>query len=149
MTARVAAQLRSLSDFDVAQYGPRSHGDFIPDIMIADRLECLRSALVAILTIGLSADIADDVPCLQRVNTISESFTSAAASLRTHTLCNMGHLSSRGARRVISDMVNGDLRLWVSQLMRDAQQAKPAEVRPPPGTVFDMPPLPALSLIHI
>ena len=101
MTARVAAQLRSLSDFDVAQYGPRSHGDFIPDIMIADRLECLRSALVAILTIGLSSDIADDVPCLQRVNTISESFTSAAASLRTHTLCNMGHprddrLSSAG-----------------------------------------------------
>ena len=34
VTARVAAQLRSLSDFDVAQYGPRSHGDFIPDIMI-------------------------------------------------------------------------------------------------------------------
>ena len=63
VTARVAAQLRSLSDFDVAQYGPRSHGDFIPDIMIADRLECLRSALVAILTIGLSSDIADDVPC--------------------------------------------------------------------------------------
>jgi len=113
VTARVAAQLRSLSDFDVAQYGPRSHGDFIPDIMIADRLECLRSALVAILTIGLSSDIADDVPCLQRVNTISESFTSAAASLRTHTLCNMGHLSSRAARRVMSDMVNGDLRLWV------------------------------------
>ena len=57
VTARVAAQLRSLSDFDVAQYGPRSHGDFIPDIMITDRLECLRSALVAILTIGLSSDI--------------------------------------------------------------------------------------------
>ena len=38
VTARVAAQLRSLSDFDVAQYGPPSHGDFIPDIMIADRL---------------------------------------------------------------------------------------------------------------
>ena len=85
VTARVAAQLRSLNDFDVAQYGPRSHGDFISDIMIADHLECLRSALVAILTIGLSSDIADDVPCLQRVNTTSESFTSAAASLRAHT----------------------------------------------------------------
>ena len=46
-----------------------------------------------------------------------------------------------------SDMVNGDLRLWVSQLMRDAQQAKPAEVPPPPGTVFDMPPLPAFDRI--
>ena len=116
----------------------------------------LASALVAILPIGLSLDIADDVPRLQRVNTISDSFTSAAASLPTHTLCNMGHLLSRAARRVMSDKVNGDLRLWVSQLMRDAQKAKPAEVPPPPGTVFDMPPLPAfdriisfLSLIHI
>ena len=44
-------------------------------------------------------------------------------------------------------MVNGDLRLWVSQLMRDAQQAKPAEVPPPPGTVFDMLPLPAFDRI--
>ena len=64
VTVRVAAQFRSLSDFDVAQYGPRSHGDFISDIMIADHLECLRSALVAILTIGLTSEVADDVPCL-------------------------------------------------------------------------------------
>ena len=59
----------------------------------------------------------------------------------------MGHLSSRAAQRVMSDMVNSDLRIWVSQLMRDAQQAKPAEVPPPPGTVFDMPPLPAFDRI--
>ena len=59
----------------------------------------------------------------------------------------MGHLSSRAAQRVMSDMVNGDLSLWVSQLTRDAQQAKPAEVPPPPGIVFDMPLLPAFDRI--
>lgn len=101
MTARLAAQLRSLSDVDVALFGPRVLGGgrgFTADLRIPDRVECLRSALVEILSVGLSPNVNDDVPCLDGVNTLGAAFASATSYLRLHTLRNMLHLSSAVAR---------------------------------------------------
>ena len=54
---RVADQLRSVRGFDVAQFGSRSGVPVCDSIMIADRLELLRSAIVAVSSVGLSSDV--------------------------------------------------------------------------------------------
>ncbi|CAN0494248.1 unnamed protein product, partial [Laminaria digitata] len=113
--------------------------------MVADRLEFLRQALVAVLTVGLSADVADDRSCLARIASIDAAFVSASADLRRHTLCNGILLSGTAARAAMSDMVNDDLRLWVNDLTEFAQQVRPPTVPPPPDTVFAMPPVPAFQ----
>ena len=43
---------------------------------------------------------------------------------------------------MLCDMVNRDIALWVSELMRALQRSSPVVVPPPPGTVFDPPPIP-------
>ena len=62
--------------------------------MTADRLQILRSAIVEVLSVVLSADTSDVLPCLDRVSALSASFTSSASDFCTHTICNMSHLSS-------------------------------------------------------
>ena len=42
---------------------------------------------------------------------------------------------------MLCDMVNRDIALWVSELMRAAQRSSPAIVHPPAGTAFDPPPV--------
>ena len=71
VTSRVADQLRSLSGFDVAQFGPRSDVPVGDSIMIADRLEVLRSAILAVLSVGLASDVGDGTACLARVAALS------------------------------------------------------------------------------
>ena len=79
VTARVADQLRSRSGFDVAQLEPRSDVPVGDSMMIADRLELLRSAIVAVLSVGLSSGVSDDSACLARVAALSASFTAVAS----------------------------------------------------------------------
>ena len=67
VTANVASQRRSFSSFDVGAYGPRVDGPIGHSLMVADRLDVLRLAVVAILSVGLSPGVADDLPCLARV----------------------------------------------------------------------------------
>ena len=62
--------------------------------------------------------------------------------LRAHTFSNYSMLSVPEAHAVLCDMVNRDIALWVSELMRAAQRSSPAVVLPPAGTVFDPPPMP-------
>ena len=50
VTANVASQLRSFSSFDVGAYGPRVNGPIGHSLMVADRLDLLRLAVVAILS---------------------------------------------------------------------------------------------------
>ena len=64
MTANVASQLRSFRSFDVGAYGPRVDGPIGHSLMVPDRLDLLRLAVVAILSVGLSPGVADDLPCL-------------------------------------------------------------------------------------
>ena len=68
VTANVASQLRSFSFFDVGAYGPRVEGPIMHSLMVADRLDLLRLAVVAIFSVGLSPGVADNLPCLVRVN---------------------------------------------------------------------------------
>ena len=49
VTARVAAQLRPITDFDVSLFGPRTDGPPEGCLMVADRLELMRSALIKVL----------------------------------------------------------------------------------------------------
>ena len=145
VTSRVTDQLRSLSGFDVAQFGPRSDVPVSDSIMTADRLELFRSAIVAVLSIGLASGVGDDSACLARVAALCASFTAAAAELRAHILKNYTNLSTSAARGVICDMVNHNLRLWVQELVRFANQVRPEVIPPPADTVFDAPPVPAFD----
>ena len=111
--------------------------------MVADRLDLLRLAIVAILSVGLSPRVADDLPCLARVNALGDAFTVAATGLRAHTFSNYSMLSVPEAHAVLCDIINRDIALWVSELMRAAQRSSPDVVPPPAGTVFDLPPMPA------
>ena len=78
---------------------------------------------------------------MARVAALS-TFTEVAAQPRTHILNNYNNLPTAAARGVMREMVNHDLHLWVHKLVRFAHQARPEVVLPPPGTVFDMPPVP-------
>ena len=141
MTANVASQLRSFSSFDVGAYGPRVDGPIGHSLKV-DRLDPLRLAVVAILSVGLSPGVAGDLPFLTRVNAIVDAFTVAVMGLRAHTFSNYSMLSAPESHAVQCDIVNHDIALWVSELMRAAQRSSPAVVPPPAGTVFDPPPMP-------
>ena len=97
VTSRVADQLRSLSGFGVAQFGLRSDVPVGDSIVIADRLELLGSAIVAVLSVGLASDVGDHSVCLARVAPLFASFTAVAAQCRTHVLNNYTNLSTPAA----------------------------------------------------
>ena len=109
--AREAAQLRSTSDFDVTQFGPRTDGSPEGCLMVADRLQLVRSAFIEVLSVGQLPSVDADRPCLEWLAPLSAAFSSASADLRTHTLCNYASLSSAKARTVMCEMVSHDLRL--------------------------------------
>ena len=117
--------------------GPIGHS-----LMVADRLDLLRLAVVSILSVGLSPGVADDLPSLARVNALGDAFSVGVTGLRGHTFSNYSMLSIPAAHGVLCDMVNRDIGLWVSELMRAAQRSSPAVVPFPAGTVFDPPRLP-------
>ena len=111
MTANVASQLQSFSSFDVGAYGPRVDGPIGHSLMVSDRLDLLRLAIVAILHVGPSPGLADDVPCLARVHALGDAFTVAVMDLRAHTFSNYGMLPVLDAYAVLCDMVNRDIAL--------------------------------------
>ena len=127
VTANVASQLRSFSSFDVGA-GTRVDGPIGHSLMVADRLDLSRLAVVAIISVGLSPGVADDVPCLARVNALGDAFRVAVMGLRAHTFSNYSMLSVPDADAVLCDMVNRDIALWVSELTRAAQRSSPAVV---------------------
>ena len=125
MTANVASQLLSFSSFDVGAYKPRVDGPIGHSLMVADRLDFFRLAVVATLRVGLSPGVADDLPCLARANALGDTFTVAVMGLRANTFSNYSMLSVPEAHAVLCDMVNRDIALWVSELMRAAQRFVP------------------------
>ena len=108
VTANVASQLRSFSSLDVGAYGPRVDGPIGHSLMVADRLDLLRLAVVAILSVGLSPGVADDLPCLTQVKALGDAFTVVVMGLRAHTFSNYSMLSVPEAHAVLCDMVNRD-----------------------------------------
>ena len=110
--------------------------------MVTDRLDLLRLAVVAILSAGLSPAVTDDLLRLARANALGDAFTVAVMGLRAPTFSSYSMLSVQEAHAELCDMVNRDIDLWVSELMRAAQRSSPAVVPPPAGTVFDPPPMP-------
>ena len=112
----MATKLRAISDVDVRAYVPRAEGMVHHLLMVADRLDFLRQALVAVLPVGSSLDSDGDHHCRERVATIDAAFTTASADLRRHTLSNIILLSGSAARAVMSKMVNDDLRLQLQIL---------------------------------
>ena len=112
-------------------------------LVVDDRLELVRSALIRVLSVGLLPSVNADRPCLERLAPLSAAVTTTSADLCTHTLCNYASLSSAKARSVMCEMVNHDLRLWVNELIRFDLTSQPPAVPHPPDTVFAVPPLPA------
>ena len=143
LTANVASQLRSFSSFDVGACGPRVDGPIGHSLMVVDRLDLLKLVVVAILSVGLSPGVADDLPSLARVNALGDGYTVAVMGLDAHTLSNYSMPFVPEAHAVLCDMVNLDIALWVSELIRAAQRSSSAVVPLPAGTVFDPPPMPA------
>ena len=82
----------------------------------------------------LSPGVADDLLCRAWVNALSDAFTVAVMGLRAHTFSSYS---------MLCDMVNRDIALRVSELIRAAQRSFSVVVRPLPGTVFDPPVMPA------
>ena len=111
MRANVASQLRSFSSFDVEAYGPRVDRPNGHSLVVADRLDLLRLAVAAILFVGLSPGVADDLPCLARVSALGNAFTVAVMGLRAHTFSNYSMPSVPESHAVLCDMVNGDIAL--------------------------------------
>ena len=143
VTANSASQLRSFSSFDVGAYWPRAGGPMRHSLMVTDRLDLLRLAVVAIFSVGLSPGVADDLPCLARVDALGDAFTVTVVGLSARTFSNYySMLSVPEAHAVLCDMVNRDIVLRVSELMRAAERSSPAVDPPPAGTVSDPPPLP-------
>ena len=105
-------------------------------------VDLLRLAVVAILFVGFSPAVADDLPCLVRVNALGDAFTLAVMALRAHTFSNYSMLSVPESHAVLCGMVNCYIALWVNELIRAAQRSSPAAVPPPAGTVFDHSPMP-------
>ena len=101
VTTAMTTQLRATSDFDVRAYGPCGEGMVDHLLMVADRLDFLRQALVAVLSVGFSLDSDSDRHCRERVATIDAAFTSASADLRRHTLSDTILLSGSAARAVM------------------------------------------------
>ena len=145
VTAMVGAQLRAVSNFHLIECRPPAESIFDRLFIVADRLDVLRQALTAFFTSELSADIADDA-CLERLAPVDALFTSAAAGLRRHTLCNV-ILSFRRAS-CYERNINGNICLWVSDLLRFAQQVCPSTVAPQSSVVFDAPSAPTSSRTH-
>ena len=137
VTANVASHLRSFSSFDVRAYGPRMDGPIEHSLMVAGRLDLLRLAVASVLSEGLSPGVADDRPCLARVNALDDALSVAVTDRCTHTFSNYSILAIPAAHRVLCDMVNRDVGLWVSELMRDVQRFPPAIVPPRACTVFE------------
>lgn len=114
-------------------------------LRVADRVDFLLQALMMVLTVGDSANAADDRACLDRLAPIDASFTLASASLRRRTLSNTFLLSGFAPRAVMSEMMNDDLRLWVNDLMRLAQQVRPSGRPSLSNAVLDAPSARAFS----
>ena len=112
-------------------------------LMVADSLDFLRQALVAVLSAGCFFDSDDDHHFRERVATIDAAFKSASADLRRHILSNIILLSGSATRAVMSKMVNDNICLWVKDLMRFAPQVRPPMEPPPSDFTFSMPPVPS------
>ena len=112
VTAKVDDQLRSVRKIDVGLYGLRVDSAVEALLVVADRLDLLRLTVVAVLSVRLSPEISDDRLCLDQVSVLSDALAAVVYKLRSHTLCNLGMLANDGARCVMIDMVNTNLRLW-------------------------------------
>ena len=95
VTANVACQLQCFSSFDIGAYGPRVDGPIGHLLMVTDRLDFLRLAVVAILSVGLSPGVADNLPGPAWVNTLGDAFTVAVLGLRAHTFSNYSNCPSQ------------------------------------------------------
>ena len=145
VTTAVATQLHAISDFDVHAYGPRAEGMVDHLVMVADRLDFLRQALCGDPVCWVFPRQRRRPPLPERVATIDADFTSASVDLRRHTLSNIILLSGSAAWAVMREMITDDLRLWVNDLMRFAQQVRPPMVPPPFDFTFSMPPVPSFN----
>ena len=128
MTANVASQPRSSIFFDVGACGPHVDGPIGHSLMVADRLDLLRMASFRIFPC-VSRPGSPTISSVVRGSTpLATRFTVAVMGSRTHTYSSYS---------MLCDMVNRDIALRVSELMRAAQRSFPVVVRPLPGTVFD------------
>lgn len=70
-------------------YEPRADRLLDNLVMVADHLDLLRQARIVVLTLGLTADVGDDLACLDRLAPVDASSTSTVEGLRRHTLSNI------------------------------------------------------------
>ena len=111
--------------------------------MVADHLELVPSALIGVLSVGLSQSNDADRSCMWRLSPLSAALTAASADLRTHTLSTYTSLSSGRARRVMCEVVVHDPRLQVNEIVRFVLSNQPPVAPPALDTVFAMPSVPA------
>ena len=69
-------------------------------------------------------------------------------ALRAHELKHIEFLGSAGLTKILEDMINEDLSMWVGELTRAVQGDYSPAMPLPAGTVWEMLPLPALPVRH-
>jgi len=149
VTAEVAQQLRALGGFDVLQFRPRMEaGSSDRDVPVADRFDLLRQALGSVLRLGFKDTVARDALCLARTHKIDACFVDASMSLRAHVLKHYSFLSGAETTKILGNMINEDLRLWVGDLTRTVQAEYSATVPPEADAMFVPPPLPGFPALR-
>ena len=118
VTPEVAQQLRSLGRFEILQM---DGGNNDRDVPVVDRFDLLRQAFGPSLSLGLKCTVAANALCLARTHKLGACFVDTTTSLRVHVLKYYDFLGGSETKKILGDMINDDLRLWVGDLTRTVQ----------------------------
>ena len=106
-----------------------------------DRFDLLRQAMGSVLSLGLKTRLGLDALCLARTHKLDACFVDGSMSLRAHVLkpYNVLLIGGSEATKILGNMINDDLRLWIGELTGTAVQAEYSAVTPPEAdAVFAM-----------
>ena len=88
---------------------------------VVDRFDLLRQAFGPSLSLGLKCTVAANALCLARTHKLGACFVDTTTSLRVHVLKYYDFLGGSETKKILGDMINDDLRLWVGDLTRTVQ----------------------------
>ena len=119
------------------------------DVLVVDRFHILRQAMGSLVCLGLNGTISVGTLGCTRVHKLDALFVKGGMALSAHVLTNLEFVSVAGSIKILGDIINEDLRLWICALTRAVQDDAPPAMPPPHETVFGMPPLPAFPILRL
>ena len=92
--------------------------------------------------------VVADALCLARTHKLNDCFVDANTSLRAHVLKYYNFLGGSETTKILADMINDDLRLWIGDLTRMVQAEFSAATSPQADAVFAMLPMPEFPALR-